>query len=295
MTSNTLLFGFNLPPACVNICLNPVLRAAAPANIRHCGEPAGAERHFSFSGCRLWSGSFNISLQLCHTGSQWCEMNEWMMMMCEHEIYILLHRECECGMCFFFRLRCCSRRSLDPLCSHSLTAEPPPDAAALLSYRLSPLQTGYFQLASLLLLLLLVVVVVVASWVLVCVCRILLWEDFNQVSRPVELFLESFASWCSQSPLCQKDSVPPVVERKAGVFTGFIFKEAFFVVYLVPDVTRQLCVTATSEPWACHRSSLTVKRLKRKKNLRFTRSLIHFTSSLFYKYHARFILSFPSV
>lgn len=99
-----------------------------------------------------------------------------MMMMCEHEIYILLHRECECGwnVFFFFRLRCCSRRSLDPLCSHSLTAEPPPDAAALLSYRLSPLQTGYFQLASLLLVL--VVVVVVASWVLVCVCWIPLWE-----------------------------------------------------------------------------------------------------------------------
>ena len=70
-----------------------------------------------------------------------------------------------------FKLRCCSRRSLDPLCSHSLTAEPPPDAAALLSYKLSPLQTGYFQLASVLLLLLLLLV---ASWVLVCVCWILL-------------------------------------------------------------------------------------------------------------------------
>lgn len=79
------------------------------------------------------------------------------------------------GMWVFFRLRCCSRTSLDPLCSHSLTAEPPPDAAALLSYRLSPLQTGYFQLASLLLVLV-VVVVVVASWVLVCVCWIPLWE-----------------------------------------------------------------------------------------------------------------------
>lgn len=73
------------------------------------------------------------------------------------------------GMCFFLG------SGVAPLCSHSLTAEPPPDAAALLSYRLSPLQTGYFQLASLLLVLVLVVVVV-ASWVLVCVCWILLCE-----------------------------------------------------------------------------------------------------------------------
>lgn len=59
---------------------------------------------------------------------------------------------------------------------------------------------------------------------------------------------------------------------------------------------RQLCVTATSEPRVCNRSSLTVKRLKKKqKNLRFTRSLIYFTSSLFYKYPARFILSSSQV
>lgn len=66
--------------------------------------------------------------------------------------------------------------------------------------------------------------------------------------------------------------------------------------FLIPDVIRQLCVTATSEPRVCNRSSLTVKRLKKKqKNLCFTRSPIYFTSSLFYKYPARFILSSSQV
>lgn len=228
MTINTLLFGFNLPPARVNICSNPVLRAAAPANIRHCGEPAaGAEKHFSFSGCGLWSGSFNISLQLCHAGSQWCEMNEWWWWWwcwCVSMKYIFCctGNVSVDGMCFFFKaqvlLQNKSGSSLFSFtyswaaswCSSVIELQAVSSSDRILPVSITPAGAGGGggggELGSGL-----------------CLLDPAVGEDFNQVSRPVELFLESFASWCSQSPLCQKDSVPPVVRRKSWRFR---FKEA---------------------------------------------------------------------
>lgn len=138
-----------------------------------------------------------------------------LMMMCEHEIYILLHRECECGWnVFFFRLRCCS--SLFSFtyswaaswCSSVIELQAVSSSDRILPVSITPAAGGGGggELGSGL-----------------CLLDPAVWEDFNQVSRPVELFLESFASWCSQSPLCQKDSVPPVVRRKSWRFR---FKEA---------------------------------------------------------------------